>query len=65
MQYLHGNRDFRCAEQIAHAAWVSLSTDRAYLDYLIEDGIADEFLQYGTIGRPLRLFRMNRGSFKK
>ncbi|WP_187128431.1 helix-turn-helix domain-containing protein [Brevibacillus massiliensis] len=46
------------AEQIARLAGVSRSTARAYLEYLTEQGIADEFLQYGTVGRPQRLFRM-------
>jgi len=48
----------RTAEQVALAAGVSRSTARAYLDYLIEQGIAEEFLQYGTVGRPQRFFRL-------
>jgi len=48
----------RTAEQIAVVAGVSRSTARAYLDYLIEQGIAEEFLQYGAVGRPQRLFRL-------
>ncbi|MFD0677409.1 MULTISPECIES: response regulator [unclassified Paenibacillus] len=44
------------AEQIAHLSGVSRSTARSYLEYLIEHGIANEFLQYGTVGRPQRLF---------
>ncbi|TCZ74715.1 response regulator [Paenibacillus albiflavus] len=44
------------AEQIAHLSGVSRSTARAYLEYLIEQGIASENLQYGTVGRPQRLF---------
>ncbi|TDF95139.1 response regulator [Paenibacillus piri] len=44
------------AERIAHMAGVSRSTARAYLEYLIEQGTANEFLQYGTVGRPQRLF---------
>ncbi|WP_282936229.1 response regulator [Paenibacillus sp. RC67] len=44
------------AEQIAHLSGVSRSTARAYLEYFIEQGIANEFLQYGTVGRPQRLF---------
>jgi response regulator of citrate/malate metabolism len=58
---LQGDREFRSAEHIAQSAGVSRSTARAYLDYLMEQGIAEEFLQYGTVGRPLRLFRLKRG----
>jgi response regulator of citrate/malate metabolism len=61
-QCLMKDREHRGAEQIAHLAGVSRSTARAYLDYLIEQGVAEESLQYGTIGRPQRLFRMKKVS---
>ncbi|ETI69227.1 response regulator [Neobacillus vireti] len=46
------------AAQIAQLAGVSRSTARAYLDYLIEKDFIEEFLQYGTVGRPQRLFQL-------
>jgi response regulator of citrate/malate metabolism len=55
-QCLMQNKEHRSSEEIANAAGVSRSTARAYLDYLVEQGVADEFLQYGTVGRPQRLF---------
>lgn len=48
----------RTAEQIAQAAGVSRSTARAYLDFLVEQGELEELLQYGTVGRPQRQFRL-------
>jgi response regulator of citrate/malate metabolism len=58
-------RAYRSAEQIALVAGVSRSTARAYLDHLIEQELVEEFLQYGTVGRPLRLFRIRKESRKK
>jgi response regulator of citrate/malate metabolism len=49
---------FRTADQIAQAAGLSRSTARGYLDYLAEQGEVDESLQYGTVGRPQRQFRL-------
>ncbi len=56
-QYLIKDGDYRSAAQIAASTGVSRSTARAYLDYMLEQGIAEELLQYGTVGRPQRLFR--------
>jgi response regulator of citrate/malate metabolism len=57
-QSLIQDQHLRSAAQIAQIAGVSRSTARAYLDYLIEQEMAEEFLQYGTVGRPQRLFRL-------
>ncbi|WP_312471418.1 response regulator [Neobacillus sp.] len=57
-QSLVQDQQLRSAAQIAQLAGVSRSTARAYLDYLIEQEIAEEFLQYGTVGRPQRHFRL-------
>lgn len=46
------------ADQIAKLAGVSLSTTRTYLIYLVEEQILLEEQKYGTVGRPLRLYRM-------
>ena len=53
--------EFRTAEQVAQAAGVSRSTARAYLDYLLEKGVIEELLHYGTVGRPQRQFRLKAG----
>ena len=45
------------ADQIAKLAGVSLSTTRTYLSYMVEELELIEELQYGTVGRPLRLYR--------
>jgi response regulator of citrate/malate metabolism len=57
-QILIDNKDFQNVEDIAQRAGVSRSTVRNYLTYLVEDHTVEEFLQYGTIGRPQRLYRM-------
>jgi response regulator of citrate/malate metabolism len=46
------------ADQIAKLAGVSLSTTRTYLSYLVEEQELIEEQQYGTVGRPLRLYRI-------
>ncbi|OIK12999.1 hypothetical protein BIV60_15075 [Bacillus sp. MUM 116] len=46
------------ADQIAKIAGVSLSTTRTYLSHLVEEHELMEEQQYGTVGRPLRLYRL-------
>lgn len=46
------------ADQIAKLAGVSLSTTRTYLTHLVEEQIVIEEQKYGTVGRPLRLYRV-------
>jgi len=46
------------ADQIAKLAGVSLSTTRTYLTYLVDEQELVEEQQYGTVGRPLRLYRI-------
>jgi response regulator of citrate/malate metabolism len=64
-QYLMKDKEYRSAAQIAIATGVSRSTARAYLDYMLEQGIAEELLQYGTVGRPQRLFRSKKEGTRK
>lgn len=45
------------SDEIARSAGVSRSTARTYLDYMVEKGLAEERLSYGSVGRPRRLFR--------
>ncbi len=59
-QILKDAQEPRSAEQIAGLAGVSRSTARGYLHHLVQQGAADEFLQYGTVGRPQILFRAKR-----
>lgn len=54
--------EYQSVEEISQRAGVSRSTARTYLTYLVEDCIIEELLQYGTIGRPSRLYRMKAGS---
>lgn len=49
---------FHSADAIAKMAEVSRSTARMYLTYLVEENLAEEKLQYGTVGRPQRLYRI-------
>ena len=51
--------EFQSAEAIAKLAEVSRSTARMYLTYLVEEKLVEEKLQYGTVGRPQRLYRMH------
>ncbi|WML54504.1 response regulator [Neobacillus sp. PS3-12] len=46
------------ADQIAKLAGVSLSTTRTYLTHLVDEQILIEEQKYGTVGRPLRLYRI-------
>jgi len=46
------------ADQIAKMAGVSLSTTRTYLTYMVEEQVLLEEQQYGTVGRPLRIYRI-------
>jgi response regulator of citrate/malate metabolism len=55
---LEQRREFLSAEQISALAGLSRSTVRNYLVYLVEEGVAEEVQQYGTVGRPQRLFRL-------
>jgi response regulator of citrate/malate metabolism len=48
------------ADQIAKLAGVSLSTTRTYLSYMVEERELTEEQKYGTVGRPLRLYRIVR-----
>ncbi|SDM82187.1 two-component system, CitB family, response regulator [Paenibacillus sp. yr247] len=57
-QYLLESSEFQNVDQIAQRAGVSRSTVRNYMTYLVEEHIVEELLQYGTIGRPQRLYRM-------
>jgi response regulator of citrate/malate metabolism len=56
--YLALQPDYQSSDEIALTAGVSRSTVRNYLTYLIEENIVEELLQYGTVGRPQRLYRL-------
>lgn len=58
MEIMRQDNECRTAEQFAVLTGVSRSTARAYLDFLVTRGVAEEFLQYGAVGRPQRLFRI-------
>jgi response regulator of citrate/malate metabolism len=60
-QCLSEDNTFRSAEEIAQISGLSRSTARGYLDFMVAQGIAEEFLQYGVVGRPQRLFRLKTG----
>jgi response regulator of citrate/malate metabolism len=53
-------KGFLSAEEVAKLAGVSRSTARHYLVYMVEEQLAEEQLAYGTVGRPQRLYRMNK-----
>lgn len=55
---LINTQGFHSAESIAKFAEVSRSTARMYLAYLVEENVVEEKLQYGTVGRPQRLYRI-------
>jgi response regulator of citrate/malate metabolism len=64
MQSLVEDNTFHTAETIAQISKLSRSTARGYLDFMVSHGIAEEFLQYGTVGRPMRLFRLKKSAQK-
>lgn len=57
-QYLLGCTELQNVDHIALHTGVSRSTVRNYMTYLVEEHIVEEHLQYGTIGRPQRLYRL-------
>lgn len=56
--YLTIQPEFQSSDEIALSAGVSRTTVRNYLIYLTEENIVEELLQYGTVGRPQRLYRL-------
>ncbi|KPV45111.1 response regulator [Alicyclobacillus ferrooxydans] len=56
-QTLSALESARTADEIAREAGVSRSTARTYLDYMVEKGLAEEWLSYGSVGRPRRMFQ--------
>jgi two-component system, CitB family, response regulator len=48
------------AEYISHEIGVSRTTARRYLEYLVSEGKVLADLAYGTIGRPERVYLINR-----
>jgi len=55
-QVLRQAPDPMSSDQVAQLAGVSRSTARAYLNCLVERGVARELLKYGVVGRPRILF---------
>lgn len=52
-----GNRGIS-AEKAGASIGCSRTTSRRYLEYLVSSGVVDADLDYGTQGRPERLYRM-------
>ena len=57
-QVLDIQQQVQTADDIARLAGLSLSTVRNYLKYMVNENMVEEFMQYGTIGRPQRLYRV-------
>ncbi|WP_211748545.1 response regulator [Paenibacillus sp. Marseille-Q4541] len=55
---IRSSNDLKTAEDISLLAGVSLSTVRNYLKYMVQENKIEEFQQYGTIGRPQKLYRI-------
>ncbi|UUZ82787.1 response regulator [Paenibacillus sp. P26] len=51
-QVLEAREEMQTADDIAQAAGVSLSTVRNYLRFMVKEKMVEEYMQYGTIGRP-------------
>lgn len=56
--FLSAHPFFWSAEQVARQLGISYSTARTYLDHLVAQGIVEETLRYGKVGRPQRLFKI-------
>jgi response regulator of citrate/malate metabolism len=57
-KYLIDLEEFQTVDEIALRAGVSKTTVRNYITYLVDEGVVEELLQYGTIGRPQKLYHM-------
>lgn len=57
-QVMEVQQHVQTADEITRLAGVSLSTVRKYLNYMVKENMVEEFMQYGTIGRPQRLYRI-------
>lgn len=57
--YLTNVREFQTLDDIVKGTGVSRSTARNYMTYMVQVNQAEEMLQYGTIGRPQALYRIN------
>jgi response regulator of citrate/malate metabolism len=57
-KYLSDAEEFQTVDEIAVRAGVSKTTVRNYINYLLDEEIVEELLQYGTIGRPQKLYRI-------
>ncbi|MCZ8514390.1 response regulator [Paenibacillus filicis] len=59
-KYLIDAKNFQTVDEIALRAGVSKTTVRNYINYLLDEEIVEELLQYGTIGRPQKLYRLRK-----
>lgn len=57
-ELLHRSRDYVTAEEVADLVGASRVTARRYLEYLAETGQAEVKLTYGSVGRPVRRYRL-------
>lgn len=48
---------YKTAEEVAKQVGVSRSTARNYLSHLVEAQKVEEYLNYGTVGRPKKFYR--------
>jgi two-component system, CitB family, response regulator DctR len=57
-ELLRQQRGFLTAEEVADQVGISRVTARRYLEYLAENGEAEVKLTYGSVGRPVRRYRL-------
>ena len=60
LQALLEQKTARTAQEIADATDLARVTVRRYLEYMVEQGIADEMQQYGKVGRPQKSYEYRR-----
>jgi two-component system CitB family response regulator len=56
-QHINNLSDSFTADQISIGLGISRSTSRRYLEYLVSEGVVIADLNYGTVGRPERVYR--------
>lgn len=59
LEFFQGKEGFHSAEEVGEGVCISSVTARRYLEYLEKVGFAKGELKHGTVGRPVKLYKMN------
>ncbi|MDU2065432.1 MAG: response regulator [Sporomusaceae bacterium] len=59
VNYLSKQTKFLSAEEVASDIGISRGTIRRYLEYLVEQNMANKTLDYSSVGRPINRFKLS------